>query len=56
MHITYQLPGNAERLYKLHVNALQVEFIKPACRSNYLSERCKGEIYLKFENMQRTVL
>ncbi|MBW7983751.1 bifunctional threonine ammonia-lyase/L-serine ammonia-lyase TdcB [Enterobacillus tribolii] len=23
-------------------------------RSNYLSERCKGEIYLKFENMQRT--
>ncbi len=23
-------------------------------RSNYLSERCKGEIFLKFENMQRT--
>lgn len=23
-------------------------------RSNYLSERCHGEIYLKFENMQRT--
>lgn len=23
-------------------------------RSNYFSERCKGEIFLKFENMQRT--
>ncbi|WP_199152758.1 bifunctional threonine ammonia-lyase/L-serine ammonia-lyase TdcB [Chromobacterium sp. ASV23] len=23
-------------------------------RSNYLSEQCKGEIFLKFENMQRT--
>ncbi len=22
--------------------------------SNYFSERCKGEIFLKFENMQRT--
>lgn len=31
------------------------EFIKQACLApTIFSERCKGEIFLKFENMQRT--
>lgn len=35
-------------------NASREKYKTGMPRSNYFSERCQGEIFLKFENMQRT--
>lgn len=54
MHITYDLPVNLDDI-KMAQKRLAGKIYKTGMpRSNYLSECCKGEIYLKFENMQRT--
>ncbi|MDX6020927.1 bifunctional threonine ammonia-lyase/L-serine ammonia-lyase TdcB [Scandinavium sp. V105_16] len=54
MHITYDLPVTLDDI-KMAQKRLAGKIYKTGMpRSNYLSECCKGEIYLKFENMQRT--
>ncbi|MFG6656874.1 bifunctional threonine ammonia-lyase/L-serine ammonia-lyase TdcB [Scandinavium sp. M-37] len=54
MHITYDLPVTLDDI-KMAQQRLAGKIYKTGMpRSNYLSECCKGEIYLKFENMQRT--
>ncbi|SPW31490.1 L-threonine dehydratase catabolic TdcB [Edwardsiella tarda] len=54
MHITYDLPVSIDDIQAAK-NRLQGKVYKTGMpRSNYLSERCQGEIFLKFENMQRT--
>ncbi|WP_370547826.1 bifunctional threonine ammonia-lyase/L-serine ammonia-lyase TdcB [Edwardsiella tarda] len=54
MHITYDLPVSIDDIQAAK-NRLQGKIYKTGMpRSNYLSERCQGEIFLKFENMQRT--
>ncbi|HBD81116.1 MAG TPA: threonine ammonia-lyase, partial [Leclercia adecarboxylata] len=54
MHITYQLPVTLEDIQTARKRLAGRIYKTGMPRSNYLSERCKGEIYLKFENMQRT--
>lgn len=54
MHITYDLPVSLDDI-QMAKKRLEGKIYKTGMpRSNYLSERCKGEIFLKFENMQRT--
>ena len=54
MHIIYDLPVTINDI-QVAKKRLEGKIYKTGMpRSNYLSERCKGEIYLKFENMQRT--
>ena len=54
MHITYDLPVTIEDIQDARKRLAGKIYKTGMPRSNYLSERCKGEIFLKFENMQRT--
>lgn len=54
MHITYDLPVTIEDIQDARKRLAGKVYKTGMPRSNYLSERCKGEIFLKFENMQRT--
>lgn len=54
MHITYDLPVTLDDIQQAKHRLAGKIYKTGMPRSNYLSERCKGEIYLKFENMQRT--
>ncbi len=53
MHITYDLRLQLKISSKRKRLAGKI-YKTGMPRSNYFSERCKGEIFLKFENMQRT--
>lgn len=54
MHITYDLPVAIEDILEAKKRLAGKIYKTGMPRSNYFSERCKGEIFLKFENMQRT--
>lgn len=54
MHITYDLPVTLDDIQTAKKRLAGKIYKTGMPRSNYLSERCKGEIFLKFENMQRT--
>ncbi|QKN80748.1 bifunctional threonine ammonia-lyase/L-serine ammonia-lyase TdcB [Scandinavium goeteborgense] len=54
MHITYDLPVTLDDIQMAQKRLAGKIYKTGMPRSNYLSECCKGEIYLKFENMQRT--
>ena len=54
MHITYDLPVTIDDIQDARKRLAGKIYKTGMPRSNYLSERCKGEIFLKFENMQRT--
>ena len=53
MHITYDLPVAIDDI--IEAKQRLAGRISETCmpRSNYFRERCTGEIFLKFENMQR---
>lgn len=54
MNATYDLPLNFQEVIAAKQRLLGKVYKTGMPRSNYLSEICKGEIFLKFENMQRT--
>jgi len=54
MHITYDLPVAIDDIIEAKQRLAGRIYKTGMPRSNYFSERCKGEIFLKFENMQRT--
>lgn len=54
MHIDYELPVSIDDILEAKKRLSGFIYKTGMPRSNYLSECCKGEIYLKFENMQRT--
>ena len=54
MHITYDLPVAIDDILEAKKRLAGKIYKTGMPRSNYFSERCKGEIFLKFENMQRT--
>ncbi|XPE65351.1 hypothetical protein ACNKHR_16850 [Shigella flexneri] len=54
MHITYDLPVAIDDIIEAKQRLAGRIYKIGMPRSNYFSERCKGEIFLKFENMQRT--
>lgn len=54
MHITYDLPVTLDDIQAAKKRLAGKIYKTGMPRSNYLSEQCKGEIFLKFENMQRT--
>ncbi|HFZ8995905.1 TPA: bifunctional threonine ammonia-lyase/L-serine ammonia-lyase TdcB [Citrobacter freundii] len=54
MHITYDLPVTIDDIQTAKKRLAGKIYKTGMPRSNYLSEQCKGEIFLKFENMQRT--
>ncbi len=54
MHIDYELPVTIEDILEAKKRLAGYIYKTGMPRSNYLSECCKGEIFLKFENMQRT--
>lgn len=54
MHITYDLPVSIDDIQAAKTRLSGKIYKTGMPRSNYLSERCQGEIFLKFENMQRT--
>nr|WP_318383967.1 bifunctional threonine ammonia-lyase/L-serine ammonia-lyase TdcB [uncultured Enterobacter sp.] len=54
MHIKHDLPVTLEDILAAKKRLAGNIYKTGMPRSNYLSERCGGEIYLKFENMQRT--
>ena len=55
MHITYDLPVAIDDIIEAKQRLAGRIYKTGMPRSNYFSERCKGEIFLKFENMQVTV-
>ncbi len=55
MHITYDLPVSIDDILEAKQRLAGKIYKTGMPRSNYFSERCQGEIFLKFENMQRTV-
>ncbi|RJT23156.1 bifunctional threonine ammonia-lyase/L-serine ammonia-lyase TdcB [Buttiauxella izardii] len=54
MHIDYELPVTIIDVLDAKKRLSGYIYKTGMPRSNYLSECCKGEIFLKFENMQRT--
>ncbi len=54
MHIDYELPISINDILEAKKRLSGYIYKTGMPRSNYLSECCKGEIFLKFENMQRT--
>ncbi|TNV20918.1 bifunctional threonine ammonia-lyase/L-serine ammonia-lyase TdcB [Buttiauxella sp. B2] len=54
MHIDYELPVTIIDVLEAKKRLTGYIYKTGMPRSNYLSECCKGEIFLKFENMQRT--
>lgn len=54
MHITYDLPVSIDDILEAKQRLAGKIYKTGMPRSNYFSERCQGEIFLKFENMQRT--
>lgn len=54
MHIDYELPVSINDILEAKKRLSGFIYKTGMPRSNYLSECCKGEIFLKFENMQRT--
>jgi threonine dehydratase len=54
MHIDYELPVSINDILEAKKKLSGFIYKTGMPRSNYLSERCQGEIFLKFENMQRT--
>ena len=54
MHIDYELPVTIIDVLEAKKKLTGYIYKTGMPRSNYLSECCKGEIFLKFENMQRT--
>lgn len=54
MHIKHDLPVTIDDILEAKKRLAGNIYKTGMPRSNYLSERCGGEIYLKFENMQRT--
>ncbi len=54
MHITYDLPVSIDDILEAKQRLGGKIYKTGMPRSNYFSERCQGEIFLKFENMQRT--
>lgn len=54
MNTTYDLPLKFEDVIAAKQRLIGKVYKTGMPRSNYLSEICKGEIFLKFENMQRT--
>ncbi|HEY1844111.1 MAG TPA: bifunctional threonine ammonia-lyase/L-serine ammonia-lyase TdcB [Buttiauxella sp.] len=54
MHIDYELPVTIADILEAKKRLAGYIYKTGMPRSNYLSECCKGEIFLKFENMQRT--
>lgn len=55
MHITYDLPVSIDDILEAKQRLAGKIYKTGMPRSNYFSERCQGEIFLKFENMQRRV-
>lgn len=51
MHITYDLPVAIDDIIEAKQRLAGRIYKTGMPRSNYFSERCKGEIFLKFENM-----
>lgn len=49
MHITYDLPVTIDDIQDARKRLAGKIYKTGMPRSNYLSERCKGEIFLKFE-------
>lgn len=49
MHITYDLPVTIEDIQDARKRLAGKIYKTGMPRSNYLSERCKGEIFLKFK-------
>ena len=54
MHITYDLPVTIKDIIEAKHRLAGRVYKTGMPRSNYFSECCKGDIFLKFENMQRT--
>ncbi|EJF28971.1 bifunctional threonine ammonia-lyase/L-serine ammonia-lyase TdcB [Enterobacter sp. Ap-916] len=54
MHIDNELPVTINDVLEAKKRISGFVYKTGMPRSNYLSECCKGDIYLKFENMQRT--
>jgi threonine dehydratase len=54
MHIKHDLPVTIDDILDAKKRLVGHIYKTGMPRSNYLSECCHGEIYLKFENMQRT--
>lgn len=50
MHITYDLPVAIDDIIEAKQRLAGRIYKTGMPRSNYFSERCKGEIFLKFEN------
>ena len=55
MHITYDLPVAIDDIIEAKQRLAGRIYKTGMPRSNYFSERCKGEIFLKFENMQHLI-
>lgn len=54
MNINNNIPVTLDEIYAAKERLTGKVYKTGMPRSNYLSERCGGDIYLKFENMQRT--
>ena len=50
MHITYDLPVSIDDILEAKQRLAGKIYKTGMPRSNYFSERCQGEIFLKFEN------
>ena len=56
MHITYDLPVAIDDIIEAKQRLAGRIYKTGMPRSNYFSERCKGEIFLKFELFPYTTL